>query len=148
MLIFSDGAEIEFSSSFSLNFLSSSLQTTAALVSRSGTPPPAVRLLRVLHDPSLARLLPREASLSPLSVTLCALSDALNPHGSTVDIEPIKHSLRTCGGLKAVAQVAASQSRALVDPSPTMDTVQGLWKLQQYVMNFYCRSFFVIVPEE
>lgn len=88
-------------------------------------------MLRVLHDPSLARLLPREASFSPLSVTLAVLSNALDPHNTTIDIEPIKHALRRCGVLRATAQVAAGETRTLVDPTPTMETVQGLWKLQQ-----------------
>lgn len=96
-------------------------------------PAPAVRILRVLHDPSLSRILPREASFSPQSVMLAALSDALDPHGSSTDIEPLKSALRGGGVLRAVAQVAAQQTRTLSDPSPTMETVQGLWKLQRWV---------------
>ena len=113
--------------------LSLPVQTTGSLVPRAGVPPAAARILRVLHDPLLARILPREASFSPQSVVLAVLSDALNPHGSTIDVEPMKHAMRGCGNLRAVAQVAAAQTRCLTDPTPTMQTVQGLWKLQRWV---------------
>lgn len=100
-------------------------------VPTSGVPGPAVRVLRVLHDASVAKVLPREASFSPSSVALAALGAALDPQAATVATEAIKHSLRGAGALRAVAQLGADHSQALVDPSPTMETVQSLWKLER-----------------
>jgi hypothetical protein len=39
--------------------------------------------------------------------------------------------LRETGVLKAVAQLAADQTQALVETSPTMETVQSLWRVER-----------------
>ncbi len=43
--------------------------------------------------------------------------------------------MREAGVLEAVAQLAADQAQALVDTSPTMETVQSLWRLERYVFK-------------
>lgn len=93
--------------------------------------PPAARILRLLHDTQYSRFLPREASYSPMAVTLTALCNALDPHASPVEAESIKNAARLSGALRAVAQIAADQNHSIDDPKPTMKTVQSLWKLEK-----------------
>lgn len=106
------------------------MQVSSSLPTGS-IPAPAARILRILHEASASRVVPREASFNPPSVALAALSSALDPQNCPAEIDKIKHSLREAGVLKAVAQLAADQAQALVDTSPTMETVQSLWRLER-----------------
>ena len=72
---------------------------------------------------------------------LAALVNTLNPNECPAEIDKIKHTMRTAGVLTIVAQMAADHAQALVDTSPTMETVQRLWRLDRYVVllnNFCC----------
>lgn len=112
----------------SYNFVS--LQVKSSL-SAGTLPPPASRILRILHDVPAAKMLPREASFNAGAVALAALAASLDPHNCPPEIDRIKDSLRTAGVLQAVAQLAADQAQALIDTSPTMETVQSLWRLER-----------------
>ena len=103
--------------------------------------PSAARLLRILHEASIAKLLPREASFNAGAVALAALAASLDPHTCHPEVDKIKHSLRTGGVLQIVAQLAAEQAQALTETSPTMETVQSLWRLERYV-RFQCKDFY------
>lgn len=94
-------------------------------------PPLHGRVLRTLQEPPFSKILPREACFSAQSVALTALSSVLDPQVCTVNMDPVKHTLRAAGVLEATAQVAADQAFALVDSTPTMQTVQALWKLHR-----------------
>ena len=109
----------------------SSLQFDGAMPTGS---PVAARIMRGLQEPPYSRLLPREDSVSPQSVALAGLAAVLDPHNCTINIEPLKQALREAGVLEAVAQLAANQDRALVDPAPTMATVQALWRMNRCVV--------------
>lgn len=94
-------------------------------------PAPASRILRILHEASCLKIIPREASFNAPSVALGALSSSLDPQNCPAEIDKIKHTLRETGVLKAVAQLAADQTQALVETSPTMETVQSLWRVER-----------------
>ena len=112
-------------------FLTPTLQSQSSLTPGTDILPPATRILRILHDANISKILPREASFNSAAVTLVALCTALDPHNCNVGMDDIKHSLRVGGVLKAVAQLAADQSLSVVEPSPTMETVQSLWQLER-----------------
>lgn len=106
------------------------LQVSSSLAP-GAVPAPASRILRILHEASSLKIVPREASFNAPSVALGALSSSLDPQNCPAEIDKTKHTLRETGVLKAVAQLAADQSQALVDTSPTMETVQSLWRLER-----------------
>lgn len=89
------------------------------------------RILHVLQDVPIAKVLPREASFSPVGIILTALCNALDPHNGTDDTEEVKQELRRAGVLHGIAKTAVAQTQSLVEMSPTMDTVQALWRLER-----------------
>lgn len=55
----------------------------------------------------------------------------LDPNQRCLNLDPLKHALRTTGGLQRVAQLAADNAQALSDAAPTMQTVRALWRLNK-----------------
>ena len=55
----------------------------------------------------------------------------LDPHQCGLNTDPVKAALREAGALEAAAQVVAAHAPALVDPSPTIQTVRSLWRLHK-----------------
>lgn len=66
-----------------------------------------------------------------LLLPLSLLAGVLDPNQRCLNLDPLKHALRTTGGLQRVAQLAADNGQALSDAAPTMQTVCALWRLNK-----------------
>lgn len=145
MLAYPSGNPLIFSDAKIASILANLLQCDESLPEKSNASPAAVRILHVLMDGPVNRILPREAAHSPLAVCLLVLTSTLDPQNTTSDIDKLKISLRENGVLQAVAQVAAVHGHALGEASPTMSTVHALWHLHHALIvlehsSFACRS--------
>jgi hypothetical protein len=117
------------------------LRCVSSVPADATAPIAATRMLRVLHDAPINRLLPKEAAYSPVSVALTSLVCALDPRHCAAEIDRVKLVLRQGGVLLSIAHVAVSHGSAIGDPVPTMSTVQSLWQLHQALSVLEHSSF-------
>ena len=96
----------------------------------------ADRVVNVVKDPMLYRLIPKEASTNPLSICLASLAYCIEP-SELGDKSKMKRQLISTGCLGCIVNVASEQEKSLNDPQPTMETVQKLWRLQKYALEFW-----------
>jgi len=89
------------------------------------------KILRSLQEGFVARLIPREESNCPLSIALATAITILDPNTGAIDVEPLKHALRNAGAIENLAQAARDHGYSVSDPTPTMETVRALWKLDK-----------------
>ena len=89
------------------------------------------KILRSLQEGFVARLIPREESNCPLSIALATAITILDPNTGAFDVEPLKHALRNAGAIENLAQAARDYGYSVSDPTPTMETVRALWKLDK-----------------
>lgn len=98
----------------------------------------ADKVVSIVKDPMLCRLIPREASTNPLSISLASLAYCIEP-SELGDKAKMKMQLLSTGCLGCIVNVASEQEKSLNDPQPTMETVQKLWRLQKYALEFRFR---------
>lgn len=90
-----------------------------------------------LYDQQINRVLPKEVALSPLCISLSSLNICLSPR-EDYDATNIKMLLGNSECLGLVVDISTTESSALNDPRPTMETVQSLWKLKR--CDIWCFS--------
>lgn len=125
--------------------MSTILECDSFLLNEQKTLAPATAILRILTEPPINRILPKEIACSPLAVTLLALTSVLDPQHSVSDAEELKVALCKNQVLHAAAQVIAVHGSALGEAAPTMKTVFDLWHLQHALIvlehsSFACRN--------